>query len=220
MRHVLFLVTVCFLCAAGAASSRAQGDGRYDTEKPVSTDEYKDVKDNLMVPKEEPADGESHPGSSISVGHKLTYETIEKNYRQGSYEGLVQALEPLANGGHHGAEELLGVMYRLGQGADKNLTKAFGYLSKAAEQGRALAEHHIGLMYFNGESIDADPVMGLAWLHIAIVHYADGPDKERAKQDRDKMYGSTTRREKDRALQYARDWLNKHGEGHLLDLSQ
>ena len=32
------------------------------------------------------------------------------------------------------------------------------------------------------------------------------------------MYTHLTRREKDRALQMAREWLTKKGEAHLLDL--
>ena len=61
--------------------------------------------------------------------------------------------------------------------------------------------------------------MALSWLHIAIVHYADGPEKDRARQDRDRLYTQLTRREKDRAMDIARVWLTKKGEGHLLDLS-
>ncbi len=74
-------------------------------------------------------------------------------------------------------------------------------------------------MYFTAQAApEPDLVTALMWLHIAILHYPDGPEKTRAQQDRDAIYVKMSRIEKSRAMQMARDWLDKKGEGHLLDM--
>lgn len=189
-----------------------------------SLDEYKEVPKGLLLSPEQAEEaakesGEDPAEMGIRQRKKLNYDKIMELYKQGKFEEVVKDLKPLAEGGHHGAEELMGIMYKEGQGVKKDTLKGFDLLSRAAEENRALAQHHIALMYYLGDGVTKDPVMALSWLHIAIVHYADGPEKDRARQDRDRLYTQLTRREKDRAMDIARVWLTKKGEGHLLDLS-
>ena len=100
----------------------------------------------------------------------------------------------------------------------KDPKKAFEWLSKAAEANRPLAQHHLAVMIFTGEGTLQNPVKALMWLRLAILHYPDGPDKDRAKQDRDSIAAQLTRRDKERAVEMTRDWLAKKGERHLMNV--
>lgn len=190
-----------------------------DTDKPPPLDEYNNIPTNLMIPTEQVAAAGEAGISGISVtGGKLTYENLMKMYQQGKYVEVAKDLEPLAKGGHKGAQELIGIMYRQGQGVTKDSKKAYDFLAESAAANRPLAQYHLATMYYSGDGVQSDPIMALMWLQIAIVHYPEGPEKEQALQSRDNMYTHLTRREKDRALQMAREWLTKKGEAHLLDL--
>lgn len=225
MRFILFLAL--FLSAAAlpaAAQDEFEGVNvdefsERNPDQPPPLDEYKTVPENMMIPAAQVPGAEGGPVVGIhSSSGKLNYETLMKLYKQGKFEQVAKDLEPLAKGGHRGAQELMGIMLRQGQGIEKNPQKAFEYLSEAANANRPLAQHHLGSMYYQGDGAPADSIMALMWIQIALVHYAEGPDKNRALQDRDSMYTHLSRREKDRAMQLARDWLTKRGEGHLLDL--
>ena len=199
------------------------------------TDEYNDVPVGIMLSAEQRASLGKDGTVTTAAGteqtaapteavvatdytRKLNYDAILGLYNKGQYAEVAKTLKGLADAGHQGAQELMGIMYRSGQGVEKDPVKAFNLLSKAAETGRPLAEHHLGVMYYSGEGVDKDPVEALKWLHLAILHYPDGAQKDRAKQDRDNIYTQLTRRDKDRAMQLTRDWLQKRGEAHLLDL--
>ena len=193
--------------------------GEADPDKPPPLDEYNNIGTDMMIPTEAAATATEVVGSGISTaGGKLTYENLMKMYQQKKYDEVAKDLEPLAKGGHRGAQELMGIMYRYGQGVPKDPKKAYDYLAEAAAANRPLAQYHLGTMYFAGEGVQTDSIMALMWLQIAIVHYGEGPEKDAALHDRDNMYTHLTRREKDRALQMAREWLTKRGEAHLLDL--
>ncbi len=199
------------------------------------TDEYNDVPVGIMLtPEQRESASKDGTGQTAAVTdenlphadavvaadytRKLNYDAILALYNKGQYAEVAKTLKGLADAGHQGAQELMGIMYRQGQGVPKDPDKAFDLLSKAAQAGRPLAQHHLGVMYYMGEGVEKDPVEALKWLHIAILHYPDGAEKDRAKQDRDNIYTQLTRRDKDRALLLARDWLTKRGEAHLLDM--
>ena len=121
----------------------------------------------------------------LTVGSgKLTYDNLVRMYKQGKYDQVAKNLEPLANGGHVAAQELIGIMYRNGQGVPKDPKKAYDYLSQAANTGRGLAEYHLGTMYYAGEGVQADSIMALMWLQIAIVHFPEGPEGDAEKNPR------------------------------------
>ncbi len=190
-----------------------------DPDKPPPLDEYNNIPVDLMIPTEAAAMGEGPQSTLTSGSGKLTYENLMKMYKDAKYDDVAKALEPLAKGGHVGAQELMGIMYRYGQGVPKDPKKAYDYLADAANANRPLAQYHLGTMYYSGEGVQADSIMALMWIQIAIVHFPDGDKaKEDAEKSRDSLYTHLTRREKDRALQMAREWLTKRGEAHLLDL--
>lgn len=147
----------------------------------------------------------------------MTLENIILKFQAGEYDGLLDPLENIAAAGNALAEEMLGIMYYGGKGVERNPANAFKYFLKAAENNRVIAQHHLGVMYFTGEGTIPDQVKSLMWLHIAIAHYQDGPEKKRAIEDRDNIFLQLARREKERALEMAREWLSLRGEAHLLD---
>lgn len=224
--RIAYLLAALIMLAP--ASAMAQALEAFDAEgkgnQLPSTDEYKNVPIGLLLPPEEAEKVAAATGKNAGLEglqRKMNYDKIQALYDEGKYDEVFTNVKVLAEGGHHGAEELLGIMYRQGQGTKADPLKAFDYLTKAAEENRPLAQHHLGVMYYLGEGVPApDSVTALMWLHIAIVHYKDGPEKDRAKQDRDNIYPMLTRREKDRAMEMARSWLTKKGEAHLLDLDR
>lgn len=215
----LFTLTATQTFAQAPEAFDMEGRG----EQLPSTDEYNNLPPGLLLSQEQAQEVAKESGQDPSTipeaTRKVNYDKIMEMYKEGKFEEVARNLKPLSEGGHHGAEELMGIMYRLGQGVKVDQLKAFDLLSKAADANRPLAQHHMGTMYYTGEGVPAaDAVTALMWLHIAIVHYPDGPEKESAIKSRDNIYTQLTRREKDRALEMARSWLTKKGEGHLLDL--
>lgn len=151
----------------------------------------------------------------------LTYEAVLKLYKAGQYDRALPHLELLANGGHLAAQEILGVMYNLGQGVPKDSKKAFSLLTAPADKGRALAQHHLGVMYFTGEGVEQQSgVQALMWLQLALINYPDGSEKQAAKRDRDAVYSRLNRRDRENAMIITREWLAKRGEAHLLDMTE
>jgi TPR repeat protein len=149
----------------------------------------------------------------------LSMDQILLAYSKGDYPTALRNLEPMAANRQHPAEDLLGVMYLNGQGVTKDAAKALDLLGRASESGLPLAEHYLGVMYFTGQGMEQpDPIKALMWLEISIIHYQDGADKDRAKADRDAVFAKTTRLERSRASEMARDWLEAHGEAHLMDM--
>ncbi|HYD19464.1 MAG TPA: hypothetical protein VEF76_13395 [Patescibacteria group bacterium] len=210
-----------------ATTASAQAPEIFDMEgkgdQLPSTDEYNNLPKGLLLSQEQAQEVAKEtgqdPSTIVATERKVNYDKIMEMYKEGKFDDVAKNLKPLSEGGHHGAEELMGIMYRLGQGVKADQLKAFDLLNKAAEANRPLAQHHLGTMYYTGEGVPAaDPVTALMWLHIAIVHYADGPEKKSAMESRDNIYTQLTRREKDRAMEMARSWLTKKGEAHLLDL--
>jgi hypothetical protein len=222
----LFVILACVFMLT-AAPSFAQAPEAFDMEgrgeQLPSTDEYNNLPPGLLLSQEQAQEvAKETGGETVGLGEvtrKVNYDKIMEMYKEGKFDEVAKNLKPLSEGGHHGAEEMMGIMYRLGQGVKVDQLKAFDLLSKAAEANRPLAQHHLGTMYYTGEGVPAaDAVTALMWLHIAIVHYPEGPEKESAIKSRDNIYTQLTRREKDRALEMARSWLTKKGEGHLMDL--
>lgn len=192
-------------------------------DKPPPVEEYNNIRTGILIPVLDPAEAtagdEASAESAIREGKgKLNYEMLMKYYQQKKYDVIAKSMKMLADGGHPGAQEIMGIMYRQGQGVPKDPAKAMMYLTKAAETARPLAQHHVGVMYYLGEGVPSDPIVALMWLHLAIVYYPEGNEKVRAEADRDNVYSNLTRREKDRALMMAKEWLTKRGEAHLLDL--
>jgi TPR repeat protein len=151
----------------------------------------------------------------------LSMDQVMAVYAKGKYDIALKNLEPMANNNVSSAQELLGVMYMAGQGVQKDPGKAMQLLKPAAEDGRPLAMHYLATLYFSGAAEGKpDYVSALKWVELAIIKYSEGPGKDRARKDRDKMYMAASRLEKTRATELAKGWLDARGEGYLLDLQR
>jgi hypothetical protein len=222
LRTILVVLTLLLL----PVLSFAQTDGDADaTTAPPPTDEYNNVPPGLLAP---PDIGMPKPVNPNAVEfdpeeretEATTLDELLKAYGTGKYDVAFKHMPTFAQNGSHIAEEILGVMYHNGQGTPKDPDKAVIWLTKAADAGRPLAEHHLATMAFLGEGMPQDSVKALMWLHLAVLHYPDGLEKNRAIEDRNNLYTQMTRRNKDRAVSLAREWLEKRGESASLSLLQ
>lgn len=231
----LFLLALLSLLAAtpALAQSDAVFESRNNTGS-MTIEEYNHIpKGMLLTPEEQrklagdaKKDGAALDGEDVNastptsetMGYLLSYEEILRLYRQGKFTEAASALQPLLASEHPGAQELMGIMYRQGQGMEKDPVKAFELLSKAADDGRPLSQHHIAGMYFTGEGTAKDTTQALYWIGLAVIYYPDGPEREQARRDRDNIFLQASRLERDNAQQFKREWLTRRGEAHLLDL--
>lgn len=211
-----FLSAVFVLLMISVLSAQAE-------DSAPSLDEYSNIKPGLLMPEtgspppEEQDMALPENKAEEDPSGLMTIEDLVTAYQQGKFDIAAKRLLPLAKNGQDQAEELIGIMYRNGQGVQKDPEQALLWLNKAADANRPLAQHHLGIIYYTGEGVQADAVKALMWLHIAIAHYPDGAEKKRAIEDRDNVTTQLTRRDRDRALQLAREWLDKKNEGNLLD---
>lgn len=189
--------------------------------------EYEGIQPGLMIAPEESSkisDGlaeelAANKNSQTAMTRvEFNYDSCLEMYAEGKFKEIFPSLETLAAGGHRGAEELLGIMYRLGQGTEKNLDRAQKLLTSAANSDRPLAQHHLGIMYYTGETQEKNLVEALMWLQIASTLYPEGPEQKQAASDRDAVTTKLSRRERDTAISLARDWLQKRGMAHLMDM--
>lgn len=164
-------------------------------------------------------DGKAPPMAGVQEEKKrMTLTEVQRAFTAGSYDEIVDPLTYYVSTGDKTATLLLGILYRNGQGGlPPDQKKAFELLSKAAEGGQPLAQHHIGIMYYTGAGVTKDTTQALKWLQIALARYPAGPGKTRAETDRKNLEASMTRREIENAAFMARDWLVAKGEGHLVE---
>ena len=58
-------------------------------------------------------------------------------------------------------------MYKRGLGAPQDYAEALKWYRLAAAQGRAKAQHALGLMYTNGQGVSEDYVLAYMWFDLA-----------------------------------------------------
>ena len=149
----------------------------------------------------------------------LSMEKVLLEYKKGNYKVVLKNLEPMAENGQHEAEEILGIMYLTGQGVAVDEKRALALLESAAEANKTVAQHYLGIMYYTGgKTFSADTIKALQWIQLALLHYPDGPEKERAAADYGSIYAKSTRIEKSRAMEGVRNFLIRYNELHLLDM--
>lgn len=225
----LFLIAALALLPLQA---HAQGSEFFEmstdpnAQKTPGVDEYKLIDPGIMAPPEKPAaaqeaeentDANAAPTPEEMESQRvLSMDEARKLYLEGAYEKILPTFEAQMKMGNVEAIAFLGIMYRDGQGVTADLAKGTEFIKQAAEQGNPLAQHHLAIMYFEGTGVEKDMTVALMWLNIALAYYPEGEEKLRARQDRDNLYPMVPRMDRERALDMARAWLEKKGEGHLL----
>ena len=96
----------------------------------------------------------------------------------------------------------MGVLYDNGPGdLPEDNAEAVKWYRKAAEQGVALGQHNLGLMYNLGEGVPQDDVQAYAWFNTAAAQ-----GNELAKENKERVAESMTREGRARAQELARQY--------------
>lgn len=84
-------------------------------------------------------------------------------YKKKDFATTFVEIAPLAEQGHLYAQDLLGLMYLLGQGVPKDEAKGVQLITASAEGGFADAQFNLGAMFENGQGVEKDLDEALAW---------------------------------------------------------
>ena len=116
----------------------------------------------------------------------------EDAYLREDYERALAEWRPLAKGGNAEAQNMLGYMYRYGQGVPQDFEQARQWYRLAADQGHARAQNNLGAMYRQGLGVPQDYKEALRWFrrsaeqgnggaqnHLGLMYFeGEGIDKD------------------------------------------
>jgi TPR repeat protein len=88
-------------------------------------------------------------------------------YNARNYAQALKEISPLARSGNADAQHLLGLMYYMGRGVQRDYKQAFAWHYKAALQGKADAQYVIGAMYYTGNAVPQDHKLAVQWFRRA-----------------------------------------------------
>jgi TPR repeat protein len=88
-------------------------------------------------------------------------------YNARNYALALKEITPLAKSGNADAQHLLGLMYYMGRGVQRDYKQAFAWHYKAAQQGKADAQYVIGAMYYTGNAVPQDQKLAVTWFRKA-----------------------------------------------------
>lgn len=89
---------------------------------------------------------------------------------EGNFKAAYEALLPAAKSGNADAEELIGVMYAMGLGVEKDDIRAFDWYLRASLKGHAGAQSGIGWYYEVGRGLTApDLVRAYTWYVLSAI---------------------------------------------------
>jgi TPR repeat protein len=88
-------------------------------------------------------------------------------YNARNYALALKEITPLARAGNADAQHLLGLMYYMGRGVQRDYKLAFSWHYKAALQGKADAQYVIGAMYYTGNAVPQDHLLAVQWFRKA-----------------------------------------------------
>jgi TPR repeat protein len=88
-------------------------------------------------------------------------------YNARNYALALKEIAPLAKAGNADAQHLLGLMYYMGRGVQRDYPQALVWHRKAALAGKADAQYIVGAMYYTGNSVPQDQKLAVAWFRKA-----------------------------------------------------
>ena len=88
-------------------------------------------------------------------------------YNARNYALALKEIAPLAKAGNADAQHLLGLMYYMGRGVQRDYAQALIWHRKAALAGKADAQYIVGAMYYTGNSVPQDQRLAVAWFRKA-----------------------------------------------------
>lgn len=106
-------------------------------------------------------------GAGVAVAE---LEEARDMMEEGRFEEARAALWPAARSGNAEAEELIGVMYALGLGVERDDVRAFDWYLRASLKGHPGAQSGIGWYYETGRGLPApDLVRAYAWYALSAI---------------------------------------------------
>ena len=84
-------------------------------------------------------------------------------YARGDYTTALRLLRPLVDQGNAGAQDILAIMYFVGQGVPQDRAEAIKLYRLAAEQGNAHAQDSLGFAYLDGVEVQQDYAQAAKW---------------------------------------------------------
>ncbi len=87
----------------------------------------------------------------------------------GEFAQAKAALEPAARSGNADAEELIGVMYAMGLGVERDDQRAFEWYLRSAMKGHPGAQSGIGWYYEIGRGVEKDLVRAYMWYTLSAI---------------------------------------------------
>ncbi len=103
----------------------------------------------------------------VSVPAWANFLAGEDAYLREDYDRALEEWRPLAKRGNVEAQNMLGYMYRYGQGVVQDFEQARHWYRLAADQGHARAQNNLGAMYRQGLGVTQDYVEALQWFRRA-----------------------------------------------------
>ncbi|MEM9605355.1 MAG: tetratricopeptide repeat protein [Pseudomonadota bacterium] len=112
------------------------------------------------------------------------------------------ALRPAANSGNADAEELIGILYAMGLGVERDDRRAFEWYLRSAMKGHAGAQSGVGWYYEVGRGMPA-PDLVRAYLWYTLSAIGGDPD---AVLSLESLAPKLTREQRDEALELVADY--------------
>ena len=94
---------------------------------------------------------------------KADYDAGERAYLREDFATAFREWLPLAEQGHAEAQNMVGYMYRWGQGVEQDFEKAREWYRRSADQGNATAQSNLGLVYRYGLGVPQDYQQAFHW---------------------------------------------------------
>lgn len=121
-----------------------------------------------------------------------SFQAGEDAYLREDYETALSEWRPLAEQGHADAQNMLGYMYRFGEGLPQDFEQAREWYRRAADQGNATAQNNLGAMYRQGLGVSQDYQEAFRWFlraaeqgnggaqnHVGLMYYrGEGVEKD------------------------------------------
>lgn len=106
----------------------------------------------------------------ISPGLHADIEKARDLMESGQFKAAMEAFLPAAKSGNADAEELIGVMYAMGLGVERDDVRAFEWYLRASLKGHAGAQSGIGWYYETGRGLVApDLVRAYVWYVLSAI---------------------------------------------------
>lgn len=96
-------------------------------------------------------------------------ERARQLMEQNKFTEAYQELYPYAQAGNADAEELIGVMYAMGLGVERDDVRAFEWYLRSSMKGHPGAQSGIGWYYEVGRGVEIDLVRAYLWYGLSVI---------------------------------------------------